>query len=162
MESRGFGHQIIETSPGRRIAGQLAVLVGLGALGVGLAGLWFWPERRTLMAILSAAGAALLALSFWEQGRRVRRTHFRRWFWGRTDHVILIASLAAGVPWLAILLLRSDWLFYYPYPPYSPWPSFQPLLGLAIVLLATPGILLSPAMNRSGRQQSPGERSADP
>jgi energy-coupling factor transport system permease protein len=162
MEARGFGHQIIEVSPGRRIAGQLAVLGGLGALGIGLAGLWFWPERRTFMVLLSAAGAALLLLSFWEQGRRVRRTHFRRWFWGRTDHAVLIASLVAGVPWLAVLLFRSDWLFYYPYPPYTPWPSFQALLGLAIVLLATPGILLNPAMNRAGDRRNPGERSADP
>jgi energy-coupling factor transport system permease protein len=156
MEARGFGHQIAEVSSRRRIAGQLAILAGLGAVGIGLAGLWFWPERRTLMGLLAAAGAVLLLVSFWEQGRRVRRTHFRRWFWGRADRVILIASLAAGVPWLAVLLLRSEWLLYYPYPPYSPWPLFQPLLGLAIVLLATPGILLSPAMNRTD------ERSATP
>jgi energy-coupling factor transport system permease protein len=162
MEARGFGHQIIEVGPGRRIVGQLAVLVGLGALGVGLAGVWFWPERRILMAILSAGGAALLALSFWEQGSRVRRTHYRRWFWGRTDRVILTASIAAGAPWLAILLLRGDWLFYYPYPPYSPWPSFQPLLGLAVLMLAIPGVLLSPVMNSAGSRPSSGERSADP
>jgi energy-coupling factor transport system permease protein len=162
MEARGFGHQIIEVSRGRRIAGQLAILGGLAAIGIGLAGLWFWPERRTLMSLLSAAGAALLALSFWDQGRRVRRTHFRRWFWGRTDRIVLIASIAAGVPWLAILLLRGDWLFYYPDPPYSPWPSFQPLLGLAIVLLATPAIVLSPAINREDCRQSSGERSANP
>jgi energy-coupling factor transport system permease protein len=148
MEARGFGHQIVVVSSRRRIAGQLVVLAGLGALGIGLAGLWFWPERRTLMSLLAAAGGALLLFSFWEQGRRVRRSHFRRWFWARTDRIILISSIAAGVPWLAALLIRSEWLSYYPYPPYSPWPSFQPLLGLAIILLAIPGVLLSPAMNR--------------
>jgi energy-coupling factor transport system permease protein len=154
METRGFGHQVNEVSPGRRIAGQIAVLAGLGALGVGLAGLWFWPDQRTLMGLLVTAGAVLLSLSFWEQGRRVRRTHYRRWYWERTDRIILIVSAVACAPWLLALLLRSDWLFYYPYPPYSPWPSFRPVLGLAIVLLALPGILLNPAMNQ--------ERSAVP
>jgi len=154
MEARGFGHQIIEVGSGRRIAGQLAVLAGLGALGVGLAGLWFWPEREALMGLLAAAGASFLLLSFWEQGRRVRRTHFRRWFWGRTDRIVLIASVAAGAPWLAALLVRGEWLFYYPYPPYSPWPSFQPLLGLAIVLLAVPALLLNPAMNRADERST--------
>jgi energy-coupling factor transport system permease protein len=162
MEARGFGHQIVDVGSGRRIAGQLAVLGGLGLLGVGLAGLWFWPERRLLMTILSAAGAALLILSFWEQGRRVRRSHYRRWFWGETDRIILIASIAAGVPWLAVLLLRGDWLFYYPYPPFSPWPSFQPLLGLAVIMLAVPALLLSPAMNRIVSRSGSGERSTDP
>jgi energy-coupling factor transport system permease protein len=160
MEARGFGHQIVEVGASRRIVGQLAVLAGLGALGIGVAGLWFWPQRRPLMGGLIAAGVALLLWSFWEQGRRVRRTHFRRWFWGRTDRLILVASVAAGVPWLGVLLLRSDWLFYYPYPPNSPWPSFQPLLGLAITLLALPGILLSPALNRAEHRGSSGEGSA--
>jgi energy-coupling factor transport system permease protein len=154
MEARGFGHQIIEVGSGRRIAGQLAVLAGLGALGVGLAGLWFWPEREALMGLLAAAGALLLFLSFWEQGRRVRRTHFRRWSWGRTDRLVLIASVAAIAPWLAALLVRGGWLFYYPYPPYSPWPSFQPLMGLAIVLLAVPALLLNPAMNRADERST--------
>jgi energy-coupling factor transport system permease protein len=159
MEARGFGHQIAEVSSGRRLAGQLAVLAGLGAVGIGLAGMWFWPERQSLMGLLAAAGAALLALSLWEQGRRVRRTHFRHWFWGRIDRIVLIASVAAGAPWLAVLILRGEWLFYYPYPPYSPWPSFQPVLGLAIVLLALPGVLLNPATARRRRAD---ERSALP
>jgi energy-coupling factor transport system permease protein len=162
METRGFGHQIVVVSSGRRIAVQFAVLTGLGALGIGLAGLWFWPNQRIWMSLLVAAGAVLLLFSFWEQGRRVRRTHFRRWTWERTDLLILGASLAAAIPWLMALLLRSEWLFYYPYPPYSPWPSFRPLLGLAAVFLATPGVLLSPAMNRPEYGRDSGERSEMP
>jgi energy-coupling factor transport system permease protein len=162
MEARGFGHQVVEVGAGRRVSGQLAVLAGLGAIGVGVAGLWFWPQRRPLMGLLLGAGVVLLLGSFWEQGRRVRRTHFRRWFWGPTDRLVLISSLAAGVPWLAVLLFRSEWLFYYPYPPYSPWPSFKPLLGLAIMLLAFPGVLLSPAMKRAEHRESSGEGSALP
>jgi energy-coupling factor transport system permease protein len=155
MEARGFGHQIIEASPGRRSASQLAVLAGLGAIGIGVAGLWFWPQHRALMGFLVAAGVAFLLWSFWEQGRRVRRTHFRSWLWARTDRLVLAASFAAGAPWLGVLILRADWLFYYPYPPYSPWPSFQPLLAVAIMFLALPGVLLSPAMKRTAPAEVP-------
>jgi energy-coupling factor transport system permease protein len=149
MEARGFGHQVAEVGAGRRIAGQIAILAGLGTLGIGLAGLWFWPEQRAWMGLFVTVGTVLLIVSFWEQGRRVHRTHYRRWYWERIDHIVLGASIAAGAPWLAILLLRSEWLFYYPYPPYSPWPSFQPLLGMAIILLAIPAVLLNPAMGRT-------------
>ncbi len=148
MEARGFGYQVIEVGAGRRVLLQLAVLSGLGALGVGLAGWGFWPEQRPWMGLLVAAGAAALLWSFWSQGRRVRRTHYRHWSWGRDDRVVLLTSLGVGLLWLAALLFRGDWLFYYPYPPYSPWPTFQPILGLAIVLLAVPGVLLRPGVQR--------------
>ena len=42
------------------------------------------------------------------------------------------------------MIFRPDWLHYYPYPPYSPWPSFNALVGVVLLLLAVPGLLLRP------------------
>jgi hypothetical protein len=46
------------------------------------------------------------------------------------------------------LLVRGEGIFYYPFPPYTPWPTFQPLLGMALVLLAVPALLLQPIVIR--------------
>jgi len=144
MEARGFGGQVVVTDARQRTLNQLVLLLGLGALGAGFAGIGFWPERRVLAGLLLGAGAALLLWSFWDQGRRVRRTRYHRWAWARADRIVLAASLTALLIWAAAWLLSPLWLLYYPYPPYSPWPGFQPLLGAPTVLLAVPAVLLKP------------------
>ena len=144
MEARGFGGQVLAASARQRIAEQLAILAGLGALGAGFAGLGFWPGRRVLVGLLLAVGGGALIWAFWDQGRRVRRTRYRRWRWERGDRVVLVVSALAALGWLVAWLARGDWLFFYPYPPYSPWPTFQPALGLLILALAAPGLLLRP------------------
>ena len=50
--------------------------------------------------------------------------------------------------------MRSGWLLYYPYPPYSPWPDFEPLAGFIAMLPAAAGLLL-PA-GRAATAASPG------
>jgi hypothetical protein len=42
------------------------------------------------------------------------------------------------------MLTQAGWLLYYPYPPYSPWPTFEPVLGFAILLLVAPALALPP------------------
>lgn len=142
MEARGFGGQVVVGTVARQALGQLAMLIGLGALGAGFAITGFWPARPWLSAALLAAGAIALVWSLWDQGRRVRRSRYHRWTWGRADRALLIAGLVAALGWAAAWLLAGDWLFYYPYPPYSPWPIFQPVLGVLLLLLAAPGMLL--------------------
>jgi energy-coupling factor transport system permease protein len=142
MEARGFGGQISEASGRQRAVAQLAILGGLGMLGAGLTGMVFWPDRRILTGLLAAGGVALMTWAFWDQSRRVRRSRYQNWFWGRADHIVLVVSLLAASCWMAVWLAQEDWLFFYPYPPYSPWPAFQPLLGAAILLLAVPALLL--------------------
>jgi energy-coupling factor transport system permease protein len=141
MEARGFGGAVAATAS-QRTAGQAAILGGLAALGVGLAGWGFWPAQRPLAVLLIAAGLGLIAWSFRIQGRRVRRSSYRHWVWGRIDRLVLAVSLVSALIWLAAWLLRGEWLFYYPYPPYSPWPTFHLALGVALMLLAVPGVLL--------------------
>jgi energy-coupling factor transport system permease protein len=142
MEARGFGGQTVSASPGLRLAHQGALLVGLAAVGAGFAITGFWPAQAPLAGLLIAAGAACLLWSFWDQGRRIRRTRYQRWLWRRMDYVVLAISAAGVIGWAAAWLLRGEWLFYYPYPPYSPWPAFNPVLGVLIALLTAPGMLL--------------------
>jgi energy-coupling factor transport system permease protein len=148
MEARGFGGQAVPADSRQRTLNQLALLFGLGALGAGFAGIGFWPEQRLLAGGLLVTGAALLAWSFWDQGRRVRRSRYHRWIWARADRIVCATSLLSLTIWAGAWLARGEWLFYYPYPPYSPWPAFQPLLGMALVLLAIPALLLRPAVMR--------------
>jgi energy-coupling factor transport system permease protein len=145
MEARGFGGTPETASSRRKLAHQLAILAGLAALAAGLAILGFWPGQRLLAGSLLAAGALALAWSFWDQGRQVHRSQYRRWYWTRPDRLIMAASLLALMIWLTVWMLQPDWLFYYPYPPYSPWPTFQPILGLAALLVVAPSFLLGPA-----------------
>jgi len=145
MEARGFGGQVVPASSRQRTLNQLALLFGLGALGAGFAGIGFWPEQRLLAGALLVAGLALLGWSFWDQGRRVHRSRYHRWVWARPDRIICATSLLSLTIWAGALLLRGEGIFYYPFPPYTPWPAFQPLLGMALVLLAVPAVLLQPA-----------------
>lgn len=142
METRGFGGQIVQASARRRLLHQASLLAGLGLGGVGFALSGFWRDSGVVAGLLMAAGAVCLVWSFWDQGRRIRRSRYRRWAWRPLDRLALAVALIGLSAWAAIWLLRAEWLFYYPYPPYSPWPTFNPVPGTVIALLALPGILL--------------------
>lgn len=144
MEARGFGGQVMVAAGAENRRIQFALLAGLGALATGMASLGFWPDRPAPAGALMVAGAALLLWTFWDQGRRVRRSRYRRWAWTPADRAVLAIGLAAAGGWLLILLLQPDWLLYYPYPPYSPWPTFEPLIGCLVLLLAAPAFVLAP------------------
>lgn len=150
MEARGFGGQIVQASSRERTLNQAALLIGLGAVGAGFAGIGFWPERRLLAGLLLGGGASLMLWCFWDQGRRVRRTRYHRWAWGRADRSVCAASLVSLSGWAATWLASGEWLLYYPFPPYSPWPAFHPAPGMAILLLVAPALLL-PAMKQVSR-----------
>jgi energy-coupling factor transport system permease protein len=143
MEARGFGREMQPVRPARRFFQQLAVLGGLCLFGVGLAGTGFWPNRGLLCGLLLAGGAILLVASFWDQGRRVQRSHYRRWYWTPVDRAVCAIGAVGVAGWLAVWLLHgTDWLLYYPYPPYSPWPTFEPIVGLLALTPALAGLVL--------------------
>jgi energy-coupling factor transport system permease protein len=145
MEARGFGGQGIGGTRRQNLVNQSAILFGLGAVGFGLAGIGFWREARWAASGLLVMGVALLMWSFWDQGRRIHRTRYHRWTWNRLDRIVLATSLVAGLGWLAAWIGQPRWLYYYPYPPHTPWPAFNPVVGLLLLLLAMPGVLLPPA-----------------
>jgi energy-coupling factor transport system permease protein len=147
MEARGFGGQVVVASSQQRLAHQLALLGGLSLVGLGLAVNAFWPELALMGYLQLAGGFALMLWSFWDVGRRSKRTRYRRWPWTRLDRVMFVVGAGGALAWGAILLLRPGWLHYYPYVPYSPWPAFHPVVGLVLLLLALPGLLLPPENN---------------
>lgn len=142
MEARGFGGQVLVATPRQRLAHQLALLAGLGLLGLGLAVNGFLPGMRLAGTLQLGGGMALMAWAFWDVGRRSKRTRYHRWPWTRLDRVLLLLGLAGALGWVAIMIVRPQWLHYYPYAPYSPWPVFNPLAGGILLLLALPGALL--------------------
>jgi energy-coupling factor transport system permease protein len=142
MESRGFGGQVIAASTRRRLAHQLVLVGGLALIGLGLAINAFWPHLAAIGWLQVAGGLALLAWSFWDVGRRSKRTRYRRWPWTRLDRVVLVLGLGGAFAWLALMVARPEWLHYYPYAPNSPWPTYQPVVGVVLLLLAAPGLLL--------------------
>ena len=64
--------------------------------------------------------------------------------WNLVIGIVLVISLIAAGIWILAMLAHADWLLYYPYPPYSPWPTFEPVLGFAILLLVAPALALPP------------------
>jgi energy-coupling factor transport system permease protein len=143
MEARGFGREMRPVRPARRFFQQLAVLGGLCLFGIGLAGTGFWPNQGLLCGLLLASGATLLVASFWDQGRRVERSHYRRWYWTPVDRAVCAIGTVGVAGWLTVWLFHgADWLLYYPYPPYSPWPTFEPIVGLLALTPALAGLVL--------------------
>lgn len=149
MEARGFGGQVLQATPRQRLAHQLALLGGLGLVGLGLAVNGFLPGMRLVGGLQLAGGLALMLWSFWDVGRRSKRSRYRRWPWSRLDRVVFVLGLGGVVGLGVILLLQPEWLHYYPYAPYSPWPTFNPVIGVVLLLLALPGVLLRPVIEES-------------
>lgn len=141
MEARGFGSAV--DAPSRRQAllmqgGTLAAL--LSVLG-GLILLAYFPDVDLWAWALVLSGVAVMFALFAVQGRRVHRTRFRRPEWRGRDTLLVLASGLVVAAVLAARRLIPDAVYYSPFPPNSLWPSFNPLLGGALLLLAAPALL---------------------
>ena len=95
MDARGFGGAMPGTSTTAR---RERLLVGGGSV-LGLMLLLFGLILRSLGAdgdwpglALMAAGSVTLALALHRQGRRVRRSRYRRWQWRRRDTIAAALS----------------------------------------------------------------------
>lgn len=148
MEARGFSRVQMADAPRRALTLRLALILALGLLLIGLFARSYWPSARGWAPLLTAAGLLLLACLFWWQGRQIQRTRYRRWVWRRRDTWLGLACFVVLSVTSALWLTNRVALLYYPYPPYSPWPSFQPLLGAALALLIAPALLI-PARRRA-------------
>ena len=142
MESRGFGGNVTPVSRRRDLAYKLLTLAGLLGLLFGVFASSYWAGRPAIGIAICAAAAALLIVVFWLQGRRVRRSRYRRDVWQRRDMPVLVGSLVGLAGVLAVRLSDRLALFYYPYPPYPIWPAFDPLVGALCLLFVTPALFL--------------------
>lgn len=140
MEARGFGGATSPTSRWGRAA--IPVLTVLG-LALALAGLTLQALRLDAgpgawLTVAAGLGMSLGAVAL--QGWAAHRSRYSRERWGPADTWVAAASALS----FAILVLRRftspSAFLYYPYPPSSPWPTFDPLAGLAAVLLAAPAL----------------------
>ncbi len=169
MEARGFSRVQAGMAPHRLFLARLGLLAALALVLAGLFVRSYWPAGRTWGTLAAGAGFLLLALLFWQQGRQIERTHYRRWLWRRRDLWLSAASGAALAITIGVWLTDRALLVYYPYPPFSPWPLFHPVLGLAALLLIAPALLIpiAPALlippgesGKLGEQQQRGYNSA--
>jgi energy-coupling factor transport system permease protein len=139
MGSRGYG--LTQPLPRARdtLLKALTLLSIAGVLGSGFA--LTYLGRAWLGGVGMACSVALLGGVFWAQGRRVRRTRYRREAWSWRDSVAAGASFALLVVLIAVRIIDADALQYYPYtallPPFVPWLGAAPLLLLGPVVVAS-------------------------
>lgn len=134
LETRGYGSRPLHAEPGQR----RARLAYLAALAMVVAALPLVATGRLLPALGLAVAAGLLgALS----GTRPASAR-RRLRWSRPSLAVACASV------LVLLIVvwghaAGDTLSYWPFPRLS-WPEFQPLVGLASLLLLSPAVAGEP------------------
>jgi energy-coupling factor transport system permease protein len=152
MEARGFGSAVDPLSRRQALLSQLGTLAALLGLLVGLSLLAFSPRGSTGGWLLAGLGVTGLLLVLGLQGGRVHRTRYRRPRWQARDAAVVIASALVLAAIVVARLVVPETLYYSPYPPNPLLPPFQPLVGLALLLLTLPA-LLAP----SNKRQVPGE-----
>ena len=151
MEARGFGGTVGEYSTLARRTLHLTTLLGLLAVLSGLAWRVLRPgEQWQVLVLLSLGLMSILAALHFQSGHS-RRSHYRRGLWRHRDTLVTLASVASLVlsVWAKTRCPSAMW--YYPYSPFSPWPTFTPLIGLSAMLLAAPVLPWAAEAESSGR-----------
>jgi energy-coupling factor transport system permease protein len=116
---------------------RMALLAGLVLIFCGWL-LSFWAPLPGWVLVF--AGGALLVGLYIRQGRLFKRTKYQVAEWHMSDWILIGLSL---VPLLLLLPLHGidrTSLTYTPYPSVD-FPPFDPVIGLALALLAAPAIL---------------------
>lgn len=158
MEARGFGGTVGEYSTLARRTLHLTTLLGLLAVLSGLAWRVLRPgEQWQGLVLLSLGLMSILAALHFQSGHS-RRSHYRRGLWRHRDTLVTLASVASLVlsVWAKTRCPSAMW--YYPYSPFSPWPTFTPLIGLSAMLLAAPVLPWAAEAESSGRWSHQGSR----
>jgi len=141
MESRGFGGNLAPISWRQELVRRLATVLGLISLSAGLFLSAYFREESGFGWALAVTGAVMLLLVFGAQGSRVQRSRYGRPRWDGADTLVAIASGVVIAVFAGIKGLAPMELVYYPYPPFSLTPGFNPLLGGVLLLLALPAIV---------------------
>ncbi len=145
LESRGFAGTAAPISQRRTNLTRMGTVAGLLGLLVGLFLAAYLPGWRIAGWSLAALGGAGLMLTFRLQGRRIQRTRYRRSRWQAHDTALVLASVLTLVAVVSAKITNPEILVYSPFPPYPLLPPFQPLIAVALLLLALPAILVPSA-----------------
>lgn len=136
MVARGYG-----ATGGQPLAARIRgiMLAGLVLIFAG----WMVSYNNSLIGwLLVLSGGGFLLLAYYEQGRKIKRTRYTFVRWQIQDWLLVVISL---LPLLLIFLpfpaVHGGSIIYSPYP-LAAVPQFDPLIGLAIALLAAPALLV--------------------
>jgi energy-coupling factor transport system permease protein len=145
MEARGFGSARPVPAAQDVLLKSLSVLALTGVLGSAFTLTYF---ARLAWLGWSGLGASVLLLAgvFWAQGRRVRRTRYRRERWSWRDAAVIGASAVVLGLLIAVRIAQPPALRYYPYA--TLLPPFSPALGALCLLLAVPVLVAAPSTER--------------
>ncbi len=139
MDARGFGGELTGLSPARQSRIRILMILSLFLFLVGMIVRIFWPDWALLGDLLILDAVLFMGYAFYDLGRHVRRSRYRRERWGVRDSVIAASSVAALV---GVLLLRHNdpaLVLYSPYTAAGLLPGFSMSLGLLLTLLSVPG-----------------------
>ena len=156
MEARGFSTAVNPPSRRHAILSQAGLLAALVAVLAGLALLAFYPQGRVWNWLLLGAGILGMVAFFGFHGRQVRRTRYRRPAWHARDTVVTIACIISVAIVVAVRLTAPETLYYSPYPPNPLLPSFNPLVGAALLLLTVPAIVAPHDAGQTASTSRPG------
>jgi energy-coupling factor transport system permease protein len=141
MEARGFGSAVQPLSDRTALATQLGTLAALLALLVGLFMVTYFSQAGTWGWVLAGLATGTLLAVFLLQGRRVRRSRYRRPRWQARDTILASGSALVFAAVIAARLAMPEALAYTPFPPSSLLPPFHPLAASPLLLLALPALL---------------------
>jgi len=136
-----YGDNALAELTTKVVTTNLMMLAGLLALLAGLLWQAMKPQMQWPGLALLELGLMLVLVGLYAQGRHLKRTHYRRELWRWRDTLVSLACSASIVIVAYTQVQNPLALSYYPYPPFSPWPRFTPLLGLAAALVAVPAFL---------------------
>lgn len=141
MEARGFGGETTGLNSRRRLQLSLMILVGLALLLSGLLLSLWWRQDAWWVALIVILGILCLGYAFISLAQHSKRSHYKRQRWQLADTMIASASIIATAIMVVTRLTNNLSLTYYPFPPGSMLPSFNPWLGIALALFAIPGLI---------------------
>ena len=146
MASRGYGAR--PPTIGRRsTVEQLATLVGLVLLSIGLFALFYGPDPRP--GLLTLAGSAgILAWVARSMGRGANRSRYLRERWRARDYVVAGGSIMLVAAVILLRRLSPETLVYLPLPRALP-PAFTAWSIVLLILLILPATVTAIASRRA-------------
>lgn len=136
MVARGYG-----ATAGKQLSSKTRALLLAGLLLI-ITG-WLVSFYQSLPGwLLVVAGGAFMLVAYLDQGRHIKRTKYQVTRWHVQDWLLVAISL---LPVALVILpfpgIGGETISYSPYP-LATIPPFDPLVGLAVAMLAAPAILV--------------------